>query len=479
METKRDHSRSRQRLFLALLCAVAFVPSACAWFPRESGFDDVKQMAEERGGLEAHWEQGTEDDTRMRELVRSLLGQELTAESAAHIALLNNRRMQAIYQTLGIAQSEVIEAGLLPNPVADLLYKGTTEGMREPELEIGVTMGFVDVLTLPLRRQIAKDRFEAAKLEVTQQILALAAETRAQFYIVQADEQMRELLRHIVEATESSLEVARRLHEAGNTRQLDLDNEAVLNAEARLDLAAAELDARKHRERLNILMGLWGEDVGVKISSRLPETPTEEIALDEIEKRVIAANLDLAILRHRLTASGRVLGISRVTALIPELEVGGEMTREPDGNRLWGVGGSMPIPIFNQGQPHVARAKAELQRTQDEFYHKAVETRAAARAARDHLQLARDRAIYTRDVLLPLQTRILNETQLEYNAMQIGVFHLLAAKRAEIAAGKRYVGDLRDYWLARTEMESLLSGHVTAVGFETTVLDSTMGSALH
>jgi cobalt-zinc-cadmium efflux system outer membrane protein len=113
------------------------------------------------------------------------------------------------------------------------------------------------------------------------------------------------------------------------------------------------------------------------------------------------------------------------------------------------------------------------------FYYKAVETRAAARAAWDHLQIARQRALYSRDVALPTQHRILNATQLEYNAMQVGVFQLLLAKKEEIEAGKNYIENLRDYWLARAEMESLLAGHVTATGLETTALDSVMGSALH
>jgi cobalt-zinc-cadmium efflux system outer membrane protein len=42
--------------------------------------------------------------------------------------------------------------------------------------------------------------------------------------------------------------------------------------------------------------------------------------------------------------------------------------------------------------------------------------------------------------------------------MTIGVFQLLAARQQEIDAGVRYVEALREYWLAKSNMELILSG---------------------
>ena len=50
------------------------------------------------------------------------------------------------------------------------------------------------------------------------------------------------------------------------------------------------------------------------------------------------------------------------------------------------------------------------------------------------------------------------ETQLEYNAMQESPFQLLMAKREEIAAGVAYVEELRDYWIAKAELARILAG---------------------
>ena len=71
---------------------------------------------------------------------------------------------------------------------------------------------------------------------------------------------------------------------------------------------------------------------------------------------------------------------------------------------------------------------------------------------------ARDRAVYYERIMLPLRQQIVDETLLQYNAMQIGAFQLLMAKRDQIETGAEYIAALRDYWLARARLEQILAG---------------------
>jgi cobalt-zinc-cadmium efflux system outer membrane protein len=119
-----------------------------------------------------------------------------------------------------------------------------------------------------------------------------------------------------------------------------------------------------------------------------------------------------------------------------------------------------PIPLFDQGQARTGRAAAELRRAQQEYYALAVKIRSISRALRDRAQGARDRASYYRDIMLPLHERIVNEAQLQYNAMQLGPIQLLRAREQQIETGAAYVEALRDYWLARAELAQLLSGRL-------------------
>ena len=63
---------------------------------------------------------------------------------------------------------------------------------------------------------------------------------------------------------------------------------------------------------------------------------------------------------------------------------------------------------------------------------------------------------------MPLRERIVSETQLAYNAMTVGVFELLQAKREQIHAGRAYVEALRSYWTAQAEVDQLLAGRLPA-----------------
>ena len=70
---------------------------------------------------------------------------------------------------------------------------------------------------------------------------------------------MLELRQTIVQALTASLEVARRLNEAGNITDLDLARERALAEAGKLALRSAEIAVRQSREQLNDLMGLWGK----------------------------------------------------------------------------------------------------------------------------------------------------------------------------------------------------------------------------
>jgi cobalt-zinc-cadmium efflux system outer membrane protein len=206
-------------------------------------------------------------------------------------------------------------------------------------------------------------------------------------------------------------------------------------------------------------MGLWGKQTEWRTDERLPEIPQQPIQTADLERVALNRSVDLLNARQRLVSAGEQLGLNKATALIPESHMGalGERT---DG--AWEVGPVLefPIPLFDQGQARTGRAAAELRRAQQEYYALAIRIRSMSRAGRDRMEGARDRALYYRDIMLPLHERIVNEAQLQYNAMQLGPIQLLRAREQQIETGAAYVEALRDYWLARAELAQLLSGRL-------------------
>jgi hypothetical protein len=63
---------------------------------------------------------------------------------------------------------------------------------------------------------------------------------------------------------------------------------------------------------------------------------------------------------------------------------------------------------------------------------------------------------------LPGQNHVTEQSLLQYNAMQLGVFQLLAARRDQLDAQLAYVETLREYWSDVAEIEALLQGRAVA-----------------
>jgi len=438
---------------------VLTVLAGCAAVPKDAGFGDVQEGTQSRLGQRVQWNRGTEEDRLAVEAVRSLLKEEIEPSQAVQIALLNNRRLQAAYQELGVAQASLVQAGLLRNPVFNFERRFHTGGDNKA-VEFGVVDDFLHILLIPLRRKLVTADLERVKSQVLADILELSARVQTNFYRLQADEQLLEMRRTVLEATQASYELAQRMRTAGNLNDFAVAREQAACEQARLDLSSVERAVIEDREQLNSLMGLWGPDVTWRIRPRLSDLPPEETDFDHIERRAIEKNVDLAAAYQRLEVAGGQVGLTRTVSAISQVELGAHVEREPDG--LWTAGPalSLPLPLFDQGQAAVSSAKARFVQLWNEYTALAVEIRSRVRLARDTLRITRQQVVFYRDLLLPLQQRVIEQALVRYNAMQLTQFELLQTKREQIDAQMRYILTLRDYWIVRAQLEHALAGHV-------------------
>src|SRR6266508_311211 len=333
--------------------------AACAHVDPNPAFAELANTVNLRTGKRVQWNRGSAEDAQAQAAITSLLSRPLTADSAVQIALLNNHNLQATYEELGIAQADLVEAGLLKNPVFTFERRFPGQAM-----ELDLLKEFIDVLLLPLRKRIAAAQFEAAKLRVAHEVLATAAEARAAFYEHQGDQQLVDLRKTVAEATERSAETALKMKEAGNLRNLDLATEQASHAQAKIELAKAQSEAVQSREKLNKLMGAFGAQTNWTVASRLPELPGGEVSTSQLESRAIQQRLDLGAARQQFIAEARAHGIARAEAILQGTEFGAHYEHEIEGG-IHSIGPSVnvPIPIFNQGQPAVARSSAKLRQS--------------------------------------------------------------------------------------------------------------------
>lgn len=431
--------------------------SGCALVSSEAARRDVERDSNARIG--------TSTPLALRgappEGVRSMLEDGiLGADEAVRLAVANNRKLRAVLADLDIARAEIWQASLPPNPVADAQLQFIESGGGDL-LELGVAQSIIDVLLIPRRRQVAKERFERVKAEVTAAVIDLATEVRAAYRGLQGQVELVELFRAATDATYFSYDAARRLRKAGNIVELEALQERALYEDAKVALVEAQAMVRKHRENLNVLLGIWGPG-GERwsVEPRLPMPPELNVPPSDLESRVLAASLDLRAKRHHIVALGHELGLNRLEVMFPDGTAGAVAEREAD--ETWSVGpiASLSLPVFDYGQAASAEARAKLEQAYEAYTDFAIRLRRSARTAYVESKTTRNNSRYLFEVILPLRSRITEQTRRQFNAMQLGVFQLLEIRRREIDAGRRYVSTLRDHWIARTRLEALLMGRL-------------------
>lgn len=450
--TERRHVRSA-RSVLTLAIAAALV--GCASVTPDAGFAEVEQAARKRLGHPVHWlrSEGERDAAAAR--VAELLAQPLSAESAVQVALLNNRGLQAAFEQLGITEADAVQATRLPNPGFTI---GRFRRGDEVEIERSVHFNLARLLAMPWTGELESRRVAQARRTAILEVLALAADTRkAQVQAVAAEETVR-YRRQVQEAAEASAELARRMAATGNFTALQQLREQSFYADATLNLARAEQARQASRERLARLLGLWGEQTTFTLPERLPDLPAQADELPEIEQTAIAQRLDVQAARLRTEQTAKQLGLTRTTRFVNVLELGYARNSSNEEPRQTGWEVSFELPLFDWGSARVAGAEGRYRQALHRAAETAVNARSEVREAYGAYRSAWDIAKHHRDELVPLRQRIAEENVLRYNGMFIGVFELLADARTQITSVNASIEALRDFWLARADLDRALLG---------------------
>ena len=464
---------------LAAVLAAALVISGCATPGPDGGFGDVADAVSERTGAQTRWVRSAQEADAVRERVDELLGRPLGAEDAVQIALINNPGLQASYAELGVAGGDLVSSSLLPNP--HFSYLSTRHG-DEYKIEAVLSFNILSLVTVPMRLQAQKQRFEQVKRAAAAEAVRVAAETRKAYFRALGAAQLAAYMAEVKGAAEAAAELARRMAAAGNFSRLDFMREQAFYSDATAQLARARQLEVAERERLVRLMGLWGERARFRLPERMPELPPAPRDLPDAEQLAMESRLDLLAAQRDADALARSLGLTRVTRFVDEFEVGVARTREDPEPTKKGYEIGVRIPVFDWGTGRVARAEALYMQAAHRVAEAAINARSEVRENYQRYHTAYDVAKHYREEVVPLRKRISDEVLLRYNGMLASTFELLADAREQVAAVSTYIDHLREFWLADADLQTALVGRSPGTGeggFSVSAPGAAGGAAAH
>lgn len=442
-------------LHASVLSGAALVLASCASPAPKKAYSDLESTTGERLSVPPRLG-GASGDLAVKERTNGLLTQgPLTADKAVELALLNNPSLGEVAQEIATARAEFAQTGTLENP---RFHYGIRRGGGETGYEWSAMMNFMDLVALPMRRNLASGRYEQARLRVSHEVLGLAAAVKAAFYAAQAAERRAALNKTAYESFDAAGELLDRQRQAGNINALDHAKEKAAAEQAGVELVKAEAEAEQARERLSALMGVQDMEPWT-LGDATAALPADEPPLAKLEEAALrqrwdldAARRDPAILKQALTVNR--LGLFGAVTAGVEAEKG---IGEPRGI---GPAIEFNIPLFDFQRNTSARLKAEMRRGAFTVAALESQVRLEVRLARSSLVAARKTAARYKEALVPLSRRIAAETLKHYNFMLLGVYDVLRTRREEFVAQREYVDSLRDYWTAWAELERALGGKV-------------------
>lgn len=290
----------------------------CASFSKDGGFDAVQSATQSRIQKEVVWSRDDATRAQTQARVDTMLEQPLTDEAAVQIALLNNPGLQAAFNTLGIAEADLVSAQRLPNPGFSI---GRLTRGEEVEWERSLHLNLARLLTMPMRTEIEQRLFEQTRRELVLNVLRLAADTRKAWIIAVTANQTAQYQKQGMDAAEAGADLASRMAKVGNWSKLKQAREHTFYADAALAVARAEGAKLQARERLIRLMGLSRADK-LKLPDRLPDLPKSLPALANVEQQAMDSRLDLQTAKLQTEALAKNLGLTRSTRFINVLELG-------------------------------------------------------------------------------------------------------------------------------------------------------------
>lgn len=442
---------------LILLIILSSLLLACSKEPFYAD-ERVADCIEQRIGSQVEWRRGALPDEQIEQFISQAIAKELDPTTAIQISLFNNPKIQAAFEELGIAQADLVEAGLLTNPSFELEARYPCAHALKTNIEYLITSSLLDLFLIPLRQKLAAIDLEMTKLKLCNQILDLAFEVRETLYELVAERKKSQYLRSLADLSSILYQMTLEQMSVSNVNALQLQLAQAQVLEAEIELSQSQAEIIKLQEKLNRLLGFSAE-VCIKVPDGLPAIDYAGFDLCALESMALNERLDLQAARLEIGRFYEMLGLKQPWTYT-NLRAGIAGERDPDGLNLVGFGVAGEVPLFNYGQAARSRLCAQLRQAQDllaeQEVHVLSEVRQAHKLLMSHLNII----LEYKTRLIPLQAQIASSSEKYYNVMGLGLDKLIENKRLEVLTQKNYYQSIRSYFTSRVALDRALGGNL-------------------
>ena len=329
-----------------------------------------------------------------------------TPDEIAVMAVIVSPQLRALRDQRGLAQAQVVQAGILPNPQLGQ-SADVPRGNADPTLVTGRNLGFSWDLSALLTRHddvaAARAAAQSVDLQVAWQEWQLAQDARLRAYRIASVQERLPLAREIEDGLAANLQATRTAFAHGNQVTADLTTATNLLAQAQVSRLALEQGLVVDRVALNLTLGLpAAAPLLIKDGASLPaldaDADTTTALLDGIDSR----RLDLVALKMGYQSQEHALR-SAILAQVPKIGLSVNKANDTSDIRTRGSAVTVDLPLFDRHQGAIAAARATRQQLFDEYLLRVAEARAQVQQILEDLALTRTELATASDSLADLR----------------------------------------------------------------------------
>ena len=380
-------------------------------------------------------------------------GQTLSPQQAVRLAIKHDLRIQVALVSVRLAQIEAKQARLLPNPILNVSWR-LPEGGGTNIFETTLTGDLMAVLTKPGQISAADSRLRAAAATAVTTVLDVITEVQESYSSAQSIEAEVGLIESRRVLVQRQRDVAEARFKAGQGLMLD-----TLTLDAQRVSLVVTLSQRKleRTEQRLTLSRLIGEPSGAADWQLLPWQAPATVKADETTwlKAALANRPEIRSRVWELAALGDEVALAKFAAF--EASDAG-IHAEHDSSWVTGPDVTVPVPIFDFGQQH--RAKAEALRLKARYELTQFRREVIEQVRRAHTSYAASLAALAQaqNELLPLQEKRRDQAELAYRSGDADLATLLLAESDLQETRERLVELQEKVTVAMLKLERTVGG---------------------
>ena len=403
----------------------------------------------------------TDRQARARQkLSAELLSKPLGMDDAVQLALSNSPAVQTLLAQSWSDIAQATQVGRISNPIF------TFERIQyRDELELGrlLSVGLIDLLTLPYRQGISRSLVTQAKYQLSASVVEHVTQVRQVWVRAVGANQTLQYAEQVNATAQASAELAQRMQQVGNFTKLQRQRQQVFYADSVAQLAAARQADTSSREELVRLLGLTDIQAGqLQLPERLPDLPKQPRDADTVSTTAADQRLDVLLARSQLEAAGKAQGLNLLTSVV-DVELGSRRSTVFDNaagtkSSKRGFELGIRLPIFDWGSVQRATMTAQSLAAANRYESTVRGASSQLRESYSMYRTAYDVAKHYRDEIVPLRRAMAEENGLRYNGMLISVFELLADSRDQVSSVMAAINSYQQFWLSDAALAASVTG---------------------